>query len=78
MGWKKEKRNGHRYVSCKGSFFFFFFFFGLFTTIPTAHGGSQATGQIGAVATGLHHSHSIGGSEPCLWPTPQLKAMSDP
>ena len=27
-------------------------------TVPTAYGGSQATGQIGAVAAGLPHSHS--------------------
>ena len=25
---------------------------------PTAYGGSQARGQIGAVAASLHHSHS--------------------
>ena len=29
-------------------------------------------GQIGAVAAGLHHSHSNAGSKPSLWPTPQL------
>ena len=28
-----------------------------------AHGGSQARDPIGAVATGLHHSHSHAGSE---------------
>jgi len=28
---------------------------------PAAYGGSQARGQIGAVATGLHHSHSNAG-----------------
>ena len=30
----------------------------------------QARGRIGAVATGLHHSHSNAGSEPHLRPTP--------
>ena len=35
-----------------------FFFFGLFRAIPTAYGGSQARGQIEAVAAGLRHSHS--------------------
>jgi len=30
---------------------------------PMAYGSSQARGQIGAVATDLHHSHSIMGSE---------------
>ena len=35
-------------------------------------------GQIGAVATGLHHSHSNARSEPRLQPTPQLSATLDP
>ena len=39
-----------------------------------AHGGSQARGLIGAVATGLRQSHSNAGSEPRLQPTPQLTA----
>ena len=43
-----------------------------------AHGGSQARGLIGAVAAGLHHSHSNVGSEPGLRLTPQLMAMPDP
>ena len=51
-----------------------FRFFGLFVFVflsflgplPTAYGGSQAGGLIGAVATGLHHSHSNEGSVPCL------------
>ena len=58
-------------------FFFFFFFFCFFGTVPTAYGGSQARGWIGAAATDLHHSHSHTESEPCLWPTPQLLAMLD-
>ena len=33
---------------------------------PAAHGGSQARGQMGAVAAGLHHSHNNLGSEPHL------------
>ena len=47
---------------------------------PLACGGSQARGQIGAVAAGLRQSHSNPGSEPQprLQPTPQLKAMPDP
>jgi len=45
---------------------------------PMAYGGSQARGPIGAVATGLHPSHSNTGSEPCLRPTPQLTATPDP
>ena len=37
--------------------FFCFLLFFLKAT-PTAYGSSQASGQIGAVASGLHHSHS--------------------
>ena len=35
-----------------------FFFFGLFRAAPTAHGGSQARGRIGATAASLRQSHS--------------------
>ena len=46
---------------CNG-IFFFFFFFGLFLrATPSACGGSQVRGQIGAVAAGLRHSHSNAG-----------------
>ena len=31
-------------------------FFSLFRAVPLAYEGSQARGQIGAVAAGLHHS----------------------
>ena len=43
-----------------------------------AYGGSQARGQIEAVATGLRQSHSNAGSKLRLQPTPQLTAMLDP
>ena len=45
------------------TFFGVFFFFCLFRAAPAAHGGSQARGLIGAIAVGLHHSHSNMGSE---------------
>ena len=45
---------------------------------PAAYGGSQARGRIGAIATGLHQSHSNAGSELCLQPIPQLTATLDP
>ena len=54
----------------------FFVLFCLFRATLAAFGSSQARGQIGAVAAGLCHSNT--GSEPCLWPTPQLMAMQDP
>ena len=46
--------------------FFLFFFQCLLRATPMAYGGSQARGLIGAVAAGLHHSHSNARSEPCL------------
>ena len=62
-------------------YLFIFFFFCLFTiswAIPTAYGGSQARGRIGAVATSLGQSHSNAGSEQRLRLTPQLTATPDP
>ena len=46
--------------------------------LPAAYGGSEARGLIGAVAAGLHQSHSTAGSEPRIRPTAQLMAMPDP
>ena len=48
-----------------------------FRAAPAAYGGSQARGQVGATASGLHHSHSNGRSELHLRPTPQLIATLD-
>ena len=59
-------------------FCFFFLVFCLFRAAPTAHGGSQDRGLIGATAAGLYHSHGNTRSEPHLWSTPQLTAMLDP
>ena len=52
-------------------FFFFFFVFSLFRAKPTANGGSQAGGQIGAVTARLRQSHSHMGSKLRLQATPQ-------
>ena len=41
-------------------------FFGLFRAAPVAYGGSQARGQLRAVAASRHHSHSNTRSEPRL------------
>ena len=60
------------------SFFFFFFLFATSWATSVVYGGSQARGQIGTIATGLHQSHSNAGSEPCLQPTPQFTATLDP
>ena len=53
-------------------FLFFFCLSAISWATPSAYGGSQARGCIGAVASGLHQSHSNLGSEPHLQPTPQL------
>ena len=45
---------------------------------PTAYGGPQARGLIGAVAASLCQSHSNAGSELCLQTTPQFTATPDP
>jgi len=54
------------------------FFFSLFRATPVAYEGSQARGQMGAIAALLHHSHSNLGSELHLRSRPQLTAMPDP
>ena len=59
-------------------YFFFLCLFAISRAIPATYGGTQATGLIGAVAAGLHHSHSSTGSKPCLQPTPQRMAKPDP
>jgi len=41
----------------------FFFFFVFSRVAPTAYGGSQARGLIGAVAASLRQSHSNAGSK---------------
>ena len=50
---KHEKK-----LQYKKSFFFGFCLLSFFLAAPVAYGGSQARGQIGAIAAGLHHSHS--------------------
>ena len=59
------------------SFFLFFFFlsFDFLGLHPRAYGGFLAKGRIGAVAAGLHHSHSNARAKLLLQPTPQLTAM---
>ena len=59
-------------------FFPFSFVSGLFRAAPEAHGGSQARGQIGAVAANLCHKHSNARPEPCLQPTPPLVTTPGP
>ena len=57
---------------------YYYYYYCLFRAAPTAYGGSQARGLIGAIAVGLHHSRSNTRSKLCLRPTPQLTATSDP
>ena len=58
--------------------FIYLFVFRLSRAAPVAYGGSQARGQIEAVAAGLHNSHSNSRSEPSLRSIPQLTATPDP
>ena len=44
---------------------------------PAAYRSSQARGQIGAAAAGLHHSHGNARSEPHLQCSPQPATMQD-
>ena len=65
---------------------FLFFFFSFFSFLAFCFLGPyprhmelpRLGGPVGAVTSSLRHSHSNAGSEPCLQPTPQLKAMPDP
>ena len=54
-----------------------FFFFSVFLGLHPRH-MKFPRGPVGATAAGLCHGYSNMGSEPCLWPTPQLTAMLDP
>ena len=58
--------------------FYYYYFLIILRATPMAYRGSQARGQITAVATGLHHSHSNARSEPYLLSTPQLMATPGP
>ena len=58
-------------------YLFIFVFLPFLGPLPTAYGGSQAGGRIGAVAASQRQSHSNAGSEPHLRPTPQLTATPD-
>ena len=60
------------------STFFFLLVFAFLRAAHTAYGSSQARGQIGAEAAGLHHSHSNARSEPYLQPMPRFAATLDP
>ena len=53
--------------------FIYFCLFAFSRAALVAYGGAQARGRIGAVAAGLHQSHSNAGSEPHLQPTPSSR-----
>ena len=54
----KWSRSGTAGSYGSSTFIFIYFSFSLFRATLTAREGSQARGQIGAAAAGLHHSHS--------------------
>ena len=53
--------------------YLFILIFCLSRATPKAYGGSKDRGRIGAVATGLPHSHSNTKSKPHLRPTSKLQ-----
>ena len=61
-----------KFIKLKCVSFFFF------RAALMAHGGSQATGTVGTVATSLCQSHSNARSKQRLRPIPQLTATLDP
>ena len=65
----------HLHFLCFTKFLFSLFLLSRATLM--AYGGSQGRGPIGAVAGGLHHSHSNAGFELHLQPTPRLTATLD-
>ena len=75
IGGNEGRDTGDLPIHCFGVFFLSFF--AISWAAPAAYGGSQARGQIRAVAIGLHQSHSNVRSELHLRPT-QLMAMLDP
>ena len=63
-GFKKQGTSHNTNVASRVLFFFFFFLlFVIYRAAPEAYGSSQASGLIGAVATGLRQRHSNRGSE---------------
>ena len=74
--WNPTKPNRKQILPSKDPTDFLFFFC-LFRAASGAYGSFHARGWIGATAAGLPQSHSKAGSEPHLWPTPQLMAMLD-
>ena len=74
----KQKVGNLQFCFDRARFLFCFVLFFVFSRASRmAYGGSQARGRIRAIAAGLHHSHSIAGSEPQR-PTPWLTATPDP
>ena len=57
--------------------FIYLFIFAISWAALAAYGGSQARGQIGAVAASRRQRHSNAGPKQCLQPTPQLTATLD-
>ena len=76
--WKKQRTDSFLEIPEGMQSFFFSRLYAISRAASAAYGGSQASGLIGAVATGLSQSHSNTGSDPRLQPTPQLAATPDP
>ena len=67
-----------RHQGTSNYFFFFSVLYGKADFSDLTYGSSQARGQTGAAAAGLHHSHNKIASEPHLLPISQFSATLDP
>ena len=72
--WVTQRNNANSAVGKQ--YICIFCLFAISWAAPATYGGSQARGQIRAVATGLSQSHSNEGSKPRLRPV--LTATPDP
>ena len=69
----------HFYLSYNDFYFIYYYYYFVFLSfLGPLPRHVEVPRQMGAVAAGLHESHSNVGSEPCLQPTPQITAMLDP
>ena len=76
--WKLLRESILRVLIARETIFSFFFFFGFLGPLLWHMEIPRLGGPVGAAAASLHHSHSNSGSQPCLWPTPQLMVTLDP
>ena len=76
---EKDSLPHSRFLRAVIAVLFIYLVFFFLRAAPMPYGSSQARGQTGTAAAGLHHCQSRVGSELHLWwPAPQLTATQDP